>query len=94
VPTADVVVYLAGGQSQRDGTRVELLIHEHPLGQDSLQPFVRCIHLHNELMVTVRNLEAEVNRVLRVWKATPAAGVQLKETLEDMRALRGALMVL
>lgn len=45
-------------------------------------------------MVKVRNLKAEVNRVLRVWKATSAAGVQLKDTLEDMRVVRGATMVL
>jgi len=39
-------------------------------------------------------MEAEVNRVLSVWKATSAAGVQLKDTLEDVRAVRGAAMVL
>jgi len=36
---------------------MELLVHDHPLGQDSPYPHVGCIHLHNELMVKVTNLE-------------------------------------
>jgi len=39
-------------------------------------------------------MEADVNRGLRVWKSSSADGVQLKDTLEDVRAVRGVAMVL
>jgi len=42
---------------REESTRVKLLVHGRPLGQEHPYPHIGCIHLHDELAGQVGNLE-------------------------------------
>lgn len=93
LPVTKVIIPPCRGQTPREkGTCVEFLVCGWPLGQDHSYPHIWGVHLHAKSGIW--RMGADMNRALRVWKASSAIEVHQKGTLEEVRAVRGAAKVL